>query len=82
VPPPTRLQRRTRRLTGRLTLWGLGLCAGLACIQGITGGNWPQALLAALALALAVLPNEIPVVLALFLALGALRLARGSGKPR
>ena len=76
VPPPTRLQRRTRRLTGRLTLWGLGLCVALACIQGITGGNWPQALLAALALALAVLPNEIPVVLALFLALGALRLAR------
>ena len=76
VPPPTRLQRRTRRLTGRLTLWGLGLCAALACIQGLTGGNWPQALLAALALALAVLPNEIPVVLALFLALGALRLAR------
>ncbi|MEA5474122.1 HAD-IC family P-type ATPase, partial [Synechococcus sp. CCY9201] len=35
-----------------------------------------EALLAALALALAVLPNEIPVVLALFLALGALRLAR------
>ena len=34
------------------------------------------ALCAALALALAVLPNEIPVVLALFLALGALRLAR------
>lgn len=39
-------------------------------------GNWPEALIAALALALAVLPNEIPVVLALFLALGALRLAR------
>ena len=39
-------------------------------------GQWPQALLAALALALAVLPNEIPVVLALFLALGSLRLAR------
>ena len=76
VPPPTRLQRHTRRLTGRLTLWGLGLCAALACIQGMTSGHWPQALLAALALALAVLPNEIPVVLALFLALGALRLAR------
>ena len=32
--------------------------------------------MAGLALALALLPNEIPVVLALFLALGALRLAR------
>jgi P-type Ca2+ transporter type 2C len=75
-PPPTRLQRQTRRLTSRLTVMALGLCAALALIQGGVGGNWPQALLAALALALAVLPNEIPVVLALFLALGALRLAR------
>ncbi|QPN58246.1 HAD-IC family P-type ATPase [Synechococcus sp. CBW1107] len=75
-PPPTRLQRQTRRLTGRLTVLALGLCAALAGIQGTLSGDWPQALLAALALALAVLPNEIPVVLALFLALGALRLAR------
>ena len=75
-PPPTRLQRQTRRLTSRLTVMALGLCAALALIQGGMNGNWPEALLAALALALAVLPNEIPVVLALFLALGALRLAR------
>lgn len=76
TPPPTRLQRHTRRLTSRLTLLALGLCALLAVGQGGIGGNWPEALLAALALALALLPNEIPVVLALFLALGALRLAR------
>ncbi len=76
TPPPTRLQRQTRRMTSRLTLMALGLCAALAVIQGGISGDWPQALIAALALALAVLPNEIPVVLALFLALGALRLAR------
>ena len=52
-PPPTPLQRQTRRLTSRLSIWALGLCVTLA-----------------------LLPNEIPVVLALFLALGALRLAR------
>ena len=74
--PPTRLQRQTRKLTGRLSLGALGLCAALAVIHGALSGNWPQSLLAGLALALAVLPNEIPVVLALFLALGALRLAR------
>ncbi len=75
-PPLTRLQRQTRRLSSRLTIWALGLCASLAVLQGGLSGDWPRALLAALALALAVLPNEIPVVLALFLALGALRLAR------
>lgn len=76
TPPPTPLQRHTRRLTGRLTLLALGLCVALALIQGSVSGQWLQALLAALALALALLPNEIPVVLALFLALGSLRLAR------
>ena len=74
--PPTRLQRRTRRLTARLTLLAMAVCAGLMVLQGVIGGDWPRALLAGLALALALLPNEIPVVLALFLALGALRLAR------
>ncbi|MFM9046471.1 MAG: cation-translocating P-type ATPase [Cyanobium sp.] len=74
--PLTRLQRRTRRLTGRLTLGALGLCSALALIQGARTGDWPGALLRALAFALAVLPNEIPVVLALFLALGALRLSK------
>jgi Ca2+-transporting ATPase len=76
TPPPTRLQRHTRRLTARLTLAALMLCAALAVVQGGLSGDWSTALLAALALALALLPNEIPVVLALFLALGALRLAR------
>jgi len=75
-PPATRLQRHTRRLTARLTVVALALCATLAVLQGGLSGDWSRALLAALALALAVLPNEIPVVLALFLALGALRLAR------
>ncbi len=75
-PPPTRLQRNTRRLTARLTLVALAVCTGLALIQGSLSGQWLEALLAALALALALLPNEIPVVLALFLALGSLRLAR------
>ena len=74
--PLTRLQRRTRRLTARLTLAALGVCTALALIQGACGGDWPGALLRALAFALAVLPNEIPVVMALFLALGALRLAK------
>ncbi|MEB3318786.1 MAG: HAD-IC family P-type ATPase [Cyanobacteriota bacterium] len=74
--PLTRLQHRTRRLNARLTLAALATCAALALIQGVRGGDWPDALLRALAFALAVLPNEIPVVLALFLALGALRLSK------
>ena len=76
IPPQTRLQRQTGRLTGLLSRWALLLCVLLALVQGSLSGHWQQALLASLALALALLPNEIPVVLALFLALGALRLSR------
>jgi Ca2+-transporting ATPase len=75
-PPLTRLQRQTRRLTSRLTIAILALTTVLLLIHGAVTGRWSEALLAALALALALLPNEIPVVLALFLALGALRLGR------
>ncbi|MEY3767032.1 MAG: hypothetical protein RLZZ11_99 [Cyanobacteriota bacterium] len=75
-PPLTRLQRQTRRLTSNLTIAALSGTTALLLIHGAVTGRWGEALLAALALALAVLPNEIPVVLALFLALGALRLGR------
>ena len=75
-PPLTGLQRQTHRLTARLTLAALAGTTALLLIHGCATGRWSEALLAALALALAVLPNEIPVVLALFLALGALRLGR------
>ena len=49
-PPPTRLQRHTRRLTGRLTVLALALCALLALLQGSLSGDWWKALLASLAL--------------------------------
>ena len=75
-PPLTRLQRQTRRLTSQLTIAALGFTTALLLLHGGLTGRWSEALLAALALALAVLPNEIPVVLALFLALGSLRLGR------
>jgi magnesium-transporting ATPase (P-type) len=34
TPPPTRLQRHTRRLTERLTVLALAVCAALAVVQG------------------------------------------------
>ena len=39
-------------------------------------GNWLEGLLASLTLAMAIIPNEFPVVLTLFLSLGAWRLSR------
>lgn len=76
VPEDTRLQRETRRIVGQLTWVALGICATVIVIYGSTRGDWLQAILSGLALAMAILPNEIPVVLTIFLALGAWRFSR------
>ena len=73
---PTPIQRETGLVVQRVALVGLGLAAALALGQGLRSGDWLQGLLAGLTLAMAVLPEELPVVLTLFLGLGAWRLAR------
>ena len=73
---PTALQRETARLVKVLATAVLGLCALLILVYGITRGAWLAGLLAGLTLAMAVMPNELPVVLTIFLALGAWRLSR------
>ena len=55
---------------------GLSLCALLALLYGITRGDWLRGFLAALTMAMAVLPEELPVVLTVFMALGAWRMSR------
>ncbi len=72
----TLLQRETCRLVKVLALVVLGLCALLILVYGITRGAWLDGVLAGLTLAMAVMPNELPVVLTIFLALGAWRLSR------
>ena len=42
----------------------------------VTRGDWLRGFLAALTLAMAILPEELPVVLTVFLALGAWRMSR------
>jgi P-type Ca2+ transporter type 2C len=72
----TLLQQETGRLVKRLALWGLGLCVLVVVVYGVTRGNWLQGVLAGITLAMAVLPEEFPVVLTIFLALGAWRISR------
>lgn len=73
-PSPLTLQ--TRRLVRTLALLALVLSLLLVGVQGLLRGDWLQALLAGIALAMAVLPEEYPVVLTVFPALGAWRLSR------
>ena len=64
--------RRTVRLVAAL---GLVMAAGLGFAYWLALGDWLRSLLAGLTFAMAVLPEELPVVLTLFLGLGAWRLA-------
>ena len=66
----TLLQRETGRLVRVPAITVLGLCALLIFVYGITRGTWLDGVLAGLTLAMAIMPNELPVVLTIFLALG------------
>jgi Ca2+-transporting ATPase len=70
------LQKQTTRLVRNLALLALALSLLLVLVHGLIKGDWLQALLAGIALAMALLPEEYPVVLTVFPALGARRLSR------
>jgi Ca2+-transporting ATPase len=76
VPEKTRLQKETDRLVRRVAAISIALCASVVVLYGLTRDNWLDGFLAGLALAMAVLPEEFPVVLTVFLALGAWRISR------
>jgi len=75
-PEKTRLQRETGRLVRLFALAGLMLCGLVVLLYGLFRGDWLGALLAGIALAMSLLPEEFPVVLTVFLALGAWRIAQ------
>jgi Ca2+-transporting ATPase len=76
VSEETPLQKETARLVRNLAVLGLSLCAVVIIVYGLTRDNWLNGLLAGITLAMATLPEEFPVVLTVFLALGAWRISR------
>ena len=70
------LQKQTAKLIRTLALLALGMSLLLVVVHGLLRGDWLQALLAGIALAMAMLPEEYPVVLTVFPALGAWRLSK------
>ncbi|MBN3927667.1 cation-translocating P-type ATPase [Nostoc sp. NMS4] len=75
-PEPTPLQQEMTRLVSRLFGIALLLCVAIVVIYGITRGDWLKGFLAGITLAMAILPNEFPVVVTIFLALGAWRISQ------
>lgn len=72
----TFLQKKSARMIQTFAAVGLSLCALAVMLYGLMRGNWTTGLLVAIALAMSLLPEEIPVVLTVFLALGAWRMSQ------
>ncbi len=75
-PEDTDLQRQTGRIVRNFAVIGIALCAIVVVVFGLTHGDWLHGFLAGLTLAMATLPEEFPVVLTVFLALGAWRISQ------
>jgi Ca2+-transporting ATPase len=74
----TPLQKETRRLVRNIAVLGLSLCLAVIVAYGLTRSDWLHGSLAGITLAMAMLPEEFPVVLTIFLALGAWRISRSN----
>jgi Ca2+-transporting ATPase len=75
-PERTALQREVDRLVTVIAVLGLAAAAAVVVIYGLTRGDWLEGTLAGIATAMAMLPEEFPVVLTVFLAVGAWRMSR------
>lgn len=73
---PTPLQRDIGRLVKRIGLLAALFCLIAALTYGLLRSDWYGGLLAGLTLAIALVPEEFPMVFLVFMALGAWRLAR------
>lgn len=76
APALTPVQQETAKVVKYAAMTGLALATALTILYWMTSGDWLHSVLAGLTLAIAVLPEELPLVLSLFLGLGAWRLAR------
>ena len=70
------MQREIARAVIVFAAIGLGLCGVVVGLYVALRGGWIDALLAGVTLAIANIPEELPVILSVFLAIGAWRLAR------
>ncbi|MEO8499987.1 MAG: cation-translocating P-type ATPase [Vicinamibacteria bacterium] len=73
---PPRLQAQTRRLVQVFGMIGGGVSLLAVILYGTLRGGWLDAVLAGIALGMSMLPEEFPVVLTVFMAMGAWRISQ------
>jgi len=72
----TQLQLNVARLVKAIGIGALLTVSFVIAIYGTTRGNWLEGTLAGIAVAMALIPEELPVILTIFMTLGAWRMAR------
>jgi P-type Ca2+ transporter type 2C len=73
---PPRLQAQVRRLVRVFAMVGGPVCLAVVLLYGTLRGGWLDAVLAGIALAMSMLPEELPIVLTVFMAMGAWRISQ------
>jgi P-type Ca2+ transporter type 2C len=81
-PPPTPMQQRIDRLVRRLGLGAAVICLVVTGVEAWRGHSFAGGVIAGVSLAMAAIPEEFPMIYALYLALGAWRLARDNALVR
>jgi len=73
---PPRLQSETKRVVMLCAIGGAGIAVLVVVLSGLLRGDWLAAILSGLTIGMTMLPEEFPVVLTVFLAMGAWRIAQ------
>lgn len=73
---PTKLKTEMGSLVKKLAIIGISLCVLVILVYTLTRGDLLKGFLAGITLAMAMLPEEFPVVLTVFMALGAWRMSK------
>ncbi len=71
-----RLTLQTRTLVRWFAFFGISVSVLAILLYGILRGGWLEAALSGIAIAMSMLPEELPVVLTLFMTMGALRMSK------
>jgi P-type Ca2+ transporter type 2C len=74
---PSRLKLQTQKLVLYFAIAGGAVSALAVVLYGLLRGGWLDALLAGIAIGMSMLPEEFPVVLTVFMAMGAWRISQG-----
>ncbi|MBI5505297.1 MAG: cation-translocating P-type ATPase [Deltaproteobacteria bacterium] len=73
---PPRLRVQTQRLVRNFAGVGVLVSVAAVVLYGLLRGSWLQALLGGIALGMSMLPEEFPLVLTVFMVMGAWRISR------